>query len=380
MRPGFFIWIAMLFSGASTAYGQAFSEMSPSVRGLGMGNAYSAVAPESEALFYNPANLTRVRGLNWTILDPTVGANQYESIEKFQQISGDDGIAEIFDEFYGESVWVHADFKSVVTLPYIGLGVYGASDTDINIDNPAYPNIYLNSVLDYGLVAGFALPVVPGFVDAGMTLKRITRTGSRIVLGPSAISDLDMDAIQDQLMSSGTAYSLDLGVNITSPGPLQPTLSLVWKNVGVTTFRHESGPAAPPSDRDEMHIGFAMNVDTPLISIIPAIEYRYANWENVQFGKKINFGIEIDLPLIDMRAGFHQGYYSLGAGVDMGLIRIDAATYGVELGAYPGQLEDRRYIVQATFELGFNPNFSFGGKDGDGFLSGKKSRRLKQRR
>jgi len=71
-------------------------------------------------------------------------------------------------------------------------------------------------------------------------------------------------------------------------------------------------------------------------------------------------GIEFSWPVLDVRGGFHQGYYSLGAGFDLWLMRVDAATYGVELGAYPGQLEDRRYMMQVTFEFGIDPgSFSF---------------------
>ena len=80
----------------------------------------------------------------------------------------------------------------------------------------------------------------------------------------------------------------------------------------------------------------------------------------MQLGKKVNMGVEFSWPLIDVRAGFHQGYYTLGTSFDLWVMRIDAATYGVELGEFPGQLEDRRYMVQVTFEFGIDPgNFSF---------------------
>jgi hypothetical protein len=32
-------------------------------------------------------------------------------------------------------------------------------------------------------------------------------------------------------------------------------------------------------------------------------------------------------------------------------------TYGVELGEYPGQLEDRRYLASVTLEFGFDGGF-----------------------
>ena len=79
--------------------------------------------------------------------------------------------------------------------------------------------------------------------------------------------------------------------------------------------------------------------------------------------------------MIDARAGLNQGYYTLGVGADLGFLRVDAATYGVELGVYPGQLEDRRYILQISTKLGFNPSFDFSGSGGQSRTS-----RIKQRR
>jgi hypothetical protein len=62
--------------------------------------------------------------------------------------------------------------------------------------------------------------------------------------------------------------------------------------------------------------------------------------------------------------------------MDMGLLKFDLATYGVELGEYPGQKEDRRWLFEMTMELGFDPNFNLLGS-GSG---GSGSRRLKRRR
>jgi hypothetical protein len=77
-------------------------------------------------------------------------------------------------------------------------------------------------------------------------------------------------------------------------------------------------------------------------------------------GKKINLGLELSWPIIDVRGGFQQGYLSYGVGCDIWLFRLDLASYGVELGEYPGQLEDRRYMLQMTFDFGVDPsNFSF---------------------
>ncbi|MCB0384048.1 MAG: hypothetical protein KDD43_01545, partial [Bdellovibrionales bacterium] len=149
-----------------------------------------------------------------------------------------------------------------------------------------------------------------------------------------------------------------------------------------TKFTADGDLEAPPGDDDDMAIGAALAIDAGLVSVTPALEVKHLNRNDEQLGKKIHLGVELGLPLVDIRAGFYQGYYTLGAGLSLGLLRVDAATYGVEMGEYPGQLEDRRYVVQLTLELGFDMGFGFLG-EGDGG-SGRGSvwggKRLKQRR
>jgi hypothetical protein len=88
--------------------------------------------------------------------------------------------------------------------------------------------------------------------------------------------------------------------------------------------------------------------------------------------------LEFDLPLLTLRTGYYQGYYTAGVGLDMGVLALDAATYGVELGEYPGQLEDRRYVAQMTIQIGLDGSFlSLSGASG---TAGGARRRLKQRR
>lgn len=165
--------------------------------------------------------------------------------------------------------------------------------------------------------------------------------------------------------------------------------------MGGMSFRSEDPNARIPSEKNDMSVGVALSFDTPLLSIGPAIDFRYLNREDIQLMRKLNFGIEIGVPLIDIRGGFHEGYYTAGLGLNLGLFQLDLATYGVELGAYPGQIEDRRYVLEFKMELGLGGFTATslsgekvagvkGGDSAGGGSGGKKSfwggRRLKQRR
>ena len=83
-------------------------------------------------------------------------------------------------------------------------------------------------------------------------------------------------------------------------------------------------------------------------------DYRYALNSDIDDGRKLNAGLEISLPLLDLRGGVHQGYLTYGVGLNLGLFKINAASYGVELGAKAGQSEDRRFSANVIFEFGYD--------------------------
>jgi hypothetical protein len=228
-------------------------------------------------------------------------------------------------------------------------------------------------------------------LQAGLNLRYVKRTGARLPLGASVLADLDIDKLQAQVTRWGVGYAADTGMNLILPAPFfTATLSAVWKNMGKTNYRSENAAQILPSDDNNITLGAALKFDTPVLSIAPALDFQNLNRTDIQLARKFNFGIEIGLPLVDIRGGFREGYYTAGAGVNLGLFRVDVATYGVELGAYPGQIEDRRYVAEFTMELGIG-NFSASGSgSGPGGSSssngGGSSRsiwgsgRLKQRR
>ncbi len=368
---------------STSAWGQHLYHMNTTVRALGMGNSFVSVVRDANSLFYNPAGLAHTTQFNWTIMDPKLGVSGVEAVTDIMDLQDDGGLANTINALYGKNLSAYAGAKTAIVTPWFAAAYYDSFELSLLVNNPAVPEINANVVNDLGIALGFGFNVVPG-VQMGMAFKRINRTGGRTLLGANLIGGLDADALQDELMRKGVGYSADLGLNFAPKiGPAESVISFVWRDMGTTSFRSSSdGGLRPPSDQDNMILGFSFLLDAGLVSVNPTFEYQMINRSDVQIGNKINFGVELGLPLIDVRAGFHQGYYTLGLGLNMGLLRFDAATYGVELGAYPGQIEDRRYLVQMTMELGFDANLNFlggGSGGGQGGPGGNRSR-LKQRR
>jgi hypothetical protein len=116
-----------------------------------------------------------------------------------------------------------------------------------------------------------------------------------------------------------------------------------------------------------------MMFDAYVVKVRPALDFRHYTVYDEPVGKRLHAGLELEFPGFSLRGGTNQGYLTYGVGLDLKYIRLDAASYGVELQSYPGQLEDRRYVVQVTLDLNFDPTF------GDGKGSGAPAKRFLRR-
>ncbi len=369
-RLALLFFIAFVWSDAGEC--KEIFETAQSTRALGMGNAFVGVVDDGEALLYNPAGLAKVNGMQWTVLGVGLaasgtGATSIASKADQYQSSSD------LEKFYGDQVWLGAHGKSLFAIPYFGFGLYDSGSASFLARNPAYPSLNVNYINDLGLVIGAAVPLAP-FLHLGAVAKRVTRTGTDTPVPVGSLLTGNTESIAESFNNRGVGLGMDLGLNITSQvGIIQPTLSFVWKDVGYTSFSKDTTATAPPQQKDEKIIGGALAIDLPLMTLTAAVDYKHTNDPTEDLGKKIHTGVELSLPLLDVRAGFNQGYYTVGLGIDLWLIRFDVASYGVELGEYPGQQQDRRYQATLSMELGFDPSFRILDKSG-------RPRKLKVRR
>lgn len=358
-----------------------------SVRGVGMGGAYAAVVNNADALFYNPAGLSRA-GMYWTIADPNFGIGNTAAILDLVDSSGSSSgsFADTLSGIYGEPVWLGGGAKTAIVFPFFGAAYYQQINFELLLENPVYPNLNVKGYWDKAAVMGFAFPIVPGFVYGGVNIRRVSRMGADTSFTGATLSNLDADDIIDQIQNKSMGYGVDFGMNLVIPAPfVKPIFSFVWKNVGTTSYRSENSSISPPSDKEDMIIAAAVEMDVPLVKITPSIEFRGLNNTDEQIGKKIHMGLELDLPLLAVRGGFYQGYYTAGLGLGLGPLSFDLATYAVERGAYPGQHEDRRFVFQLAIDIGVGIGFNIfdNSKAGPGAsppASSSRYRKLKVRR
>ncbi|MDR2104544.1 MAG: hypothetical protein LBP51_02185 [Deferribacteraceae bacterium] len=348
-----------------------------SVRALGMGNAFYAKSDDKYAPFYNPAGLSRItRSWRLDILPVTAEINKdfKELYEDAKNVDFDDNteVADFLQEHIGDNAHMAFSFYPSYTRKNFTVGPFAASRANVLPRNPVLPEAGISAVADVGIAAGYAHTFFEESLALGLAARLQGRgslnksyTAADFVSG-EAEDDLDNMTAEDY---SGTAFLFDIGAiynfNSLLNVNFSPRVGFAVNNIGVKTGfygdvditkRGSSGNSPLPAFAT-LSFGASPTVSFLRTDIILDIVDVTKNFEEDRdWGKRINIGAELnaDLPVIrhlDFRVGFHQGYPTVGFGVNLYVVELNYAYYTEELGAYAGQNPDSRHILELTIGL-----------------------------
>ena len=352
------LWL--MLSASAPAWAE-ITTLHSNARALGMGEAFTAVSRDATSLFFNPAGLSLVGHARLDLATVRAGASGFSAIGDIQKLTkGGDNSAYVdaVNSLYGRGAWTGLGLESTLVGPHFALGSFDHADARVRVENPVYPSIYTGVYNDFGYAAGLGVPLTDRFHFGG-AFKVIKRTGARLPIGAATLADLNADEVQSRVTQWGRGFAVDLGADFLIPTPaFVLTAAGTWRNVGQTRFTSNDPRTDVPFDDNDITLGMAGRGPAPFGGVTVAVDYRLVNDSTYQPLRKFNFGLELDFPLLDIRGGYREGYYTYGAGVDLGLISVNAASYGVELGAYPGQIEDRRYVAEFKIGIDLDETFS----------------------
>ena len=353
MKRFFFFFFLALFL-APPVNAEEYPALFRGVRPLGMGGAFTAVADDENALFYNPAGLSnqplRVEIINFLAEISKDSIDLYEDIDDTDM----DETAEVVDllrEHIGEHEKLRiALFPNVIwSVNEVGIGVAGIGQVNLGeeIHNPVWPEVETRLVMDYGVLGGVGFEAFIDGLEIGASLKVINRESLMETYTAVDIAAEDFeDRIEDDL-ESGTGLGIDIGVIYTVENSLADvSFGAVVQNIP----EMEMGDAEDIKTQINLGIAVEPDLDFESVSLLLAFDYTDIGsniGEDNDLPKRLHFGAEVSLDeRFAFRVGLNQGYLSAGLTLDLWVLSLDFATYEEEVGAYAGQREDRRYVAQ----------------------------------
>lgn len=342
-------------------------------RCLAMGGVCISQVKGAQALYLNPAALAKVEGFDLIIAQVKAGVSK-DTVDFTSQFSGSTFSASDINNLYGKTLMADVDARSGFVMPNFGFGVYTNNYTTMQFSDPTFPTFNMNFISDYGYVVGGAFKINENS-SVGATFRHVKRWGGNEDISVASLSGASTDSLADSnFQNHGVGHALDLAYMTTfASNPWKPTLSVVWRDVGVTQFNMTSGTADPPRQEDNLIFGISVEQDFSFVKMYHGFEYDFISNYSEEPSKKIHLGTEASIGPIDLRAGINQGYVTYGVGLDLWFFEVEATSYATELGTYAGQAKSDRYNVSLTFEMDFDQSFKLLGANG-------KKRRLMQRR
>lgn len=322
-NPAQLVFVEPQFSFSELTFrftGPVFSLASVVTQGLGGDFAALLASPSVQTLLSSIyANVSLTGPLSFGYVGPGMGFAVLNDSELLLRNAGSSAIeARLAERFllkagYGFAIPLPESWNSAFS---IGFGLKGFVRGDVIIETSLLELPTLVDSIGPALITGSPFELISGIgIDAGLSyrwrdLLSVGLTADNLYT-PAAV--IRYDTVSGFLDSS------------TSPGP--PTYSTLPQDVTVG-------------------IGFTPNLgsfERYVQDLTVVLDYRDifdwwldpANAENIV----LKFGLGVEATLLEalsLRAGFSEGLFAAGLGIDMSIVELNAAMYGTELSAEPG--------------------------------------------
>jgi hypothetical protein len=368
----------ILDQGALGADSEYLHQPRISARVMGMGGAFTALADDYNALYYNPGGLARLEKAEFNFqidagLTPPL-VNFYNSISADTANSGSSSnvasITQLLQSNFGQHYSARAGVGATYVRTGFGIGIQPVdltAEMDVNANAGAAVGLeaFQDSLVQFGLAwnaLGKALSfgIAPKAVYRGFIEKEVLAldlaTSSTILKASDATEGLTVDA--------------DVGVMYTIPVPenffAKPTIALVVRNIvdeGFNTNFHLYNANSVSITNSDGYMGRRIDIGTRfelpefwafkprVMADARDIGYRYAS-----FDKVLHFGGELPWKVNEhiqgaYRVGMSEGYLTAGLSFYLSIFQFDIATYSEEIGTSNAPDQSRRYLAQFSFDI-----------------------------
>lgn len=343
--------VLLLLSVLSTARADFYQ----GIRQMGMGGAAVAVVNDETSLLINPIGLGRLRVPYVTLIDPELTTNM-DSVGTVQDLLGDvTDVQEIYTELAGR-LDERYFFRGQIFPSYVdrnfGLGFLAKTEV-MAVRSSTTQFLDLNYTSDWAAAGGYNYSFFGGQIKVGAAGRLIDRVQYTGTVDPVA-QGLEIK----NLATEGLGLAADVGLSLSSPTALLPTISLVAKDIGDTSFTLGDGYRDYSTLTAPSKVPMTLDVAAALFPIWSnltrgtfTVEYDDV-LEDGEFDKKFHAGVEVNLAdRFFFRGGWNRGYLTGGFEWAGPYFQFQFAYYGEEVGTDANPLKDERVAIKTVFRF-----------------------------
>lgn len=396
----------------SVATAEEIPEGYTGIRPAGMGNAFTALSNDHNAIWTNPAGIARVRKarsryffnvVHFPNLVAGVNTEGRQFYRKLQASGGSkksaesiQNILESLDELSQASIWARAStaMLSFFDVPRGAPWAFGlVTDSRINIsrDSDDSSVAIVDSLSDFGAVLTLGATNRTNRLNAAVQLRPVYRFSYYDKLPVDSLVSFDAETRSKVTKdsNSGSGIGIDAGVMWTFADFWFPTVGLAIRNLptgcvsdylnafaevrqkvcGTKYGGNVNNPESPSLvDPMDTRIGLSMTPRlTHKMALRFAVDYHHIYFtpdnqtyyglsgieplKQTHAGVELFFGNPLELNPFSLRVGFNQGFMTYGATIRMGVFLMEAAVYGRDISSGSSGKEDRRMLLSLAAEF-----------------------------
>jgi hypothetical protein len=325
-------------------------------RALAMGDAYTAVGTDFEAVYYNPAGIARRNRPKLKLFDIEATATQGflslfdGSFMKFMSLQS---ILESTQDSPGQTYGLGMAILPQFLIRNFSVGVLfrGQSEATYN-ESSDTTDIY--SYADLGAYIHYGVAFGGGIFKLGIGGKALNRAELDRSYTAAEIAGGGLSFTEQ--WKEGLGFGVDVGALLTIPVQGLPTFGVSVQDFGQTIFQDkrilftgDSAPqGAPAASEQKINVGYSMIMKHGRgTRTVMAIDYKDvtrvsdAYLDHLHAGFEFNYGNTLYL-----RGGVNQGrYWTAGLGIELGGMGLELTSYGENIAARGDpRVNDRKYV------------------------------------